>query len=367
MKTTDLAMIFIGIMIPIVIVVYVDISFMLKSEEQRLYYINVINSAINDATYVMKTVEGEEQDVDYGYSGLAEKKITVNARVAVDTFFESLYDNFEITGDSTGEEYIKSHIPALAVVDYNGVYIYSMDEYKGEDGEEYRNFVLKPKRYFSYVYAIPNSTSNKEILEEEEINFDNPTGYTIKMIYFSMDDYITVIDEYGIQNGFYLEDENNNATLYTTNNNTVRNDIKEEIIQHLKIQRSQTISDVVSQEMSYAVNAHNLYSDTDYEFVFPTIALSDWQEMVDNVGIIAFVQGINIGNRTLDYVAHGISGLKITNRYYVSSNAENEMQYYHSTQECSVYKEGTRPIEGYFITKIDAAAAGYYPCPVCKP
>ena len=66
MKTTDFAMIFVAIILPVIIVVYVDISFMLKAEEQKLYYTNIINSAINDATYVMKTVEGEEQDVDYG-------------------------------------------------------------------------------------------------------------------------------------------------------------------------------------------------------------------------------------------------------------------------------------------------------------
>ena len=53
MKTTDLAMIFVAILIPIVVVVYVDVSFLLKTEEQRLYYTNIINSAINDATYAM--------------------------------------------------------------------------------------------------------------------------------------------------------------------------------------------------------------------------------------------------------------------------------------------------------------------------
>ena len=86
MRTTDLAMIFLAIVLPIVVVVYVDISFLLRKEEQTLYYTNIINSAINDATYAMKNVEGEQQDVDYGYSGISEKRFTVNARVAIDTF-----------------------------------------------------------------------------------------------------------------------------------------------------------------------------------------------------------------------------------------------------------------------------------------
>ena len=40
MKITDLAMIFVAIMLPIVIVIYVDVSFMLKTEEQLLFFLN---------------------------------------------------------------------------------------------------------------------------------------------------------------------------------------------------------------------------------------------------------------------------------------------------------------------------------------
>ncbi len=362
MKTTDLAMIFVAILIPIVVVVYVDVSFLLKTEEQRLYYTNIINSAINDATYVMKTVEGEEQDVDYGYSGVSEKKVTVNARVAVETFYESLYDNFDIKGDSTGESFIKSHIPALAVVDYNGVYIYSIDNYiDKKSGEKYTDYVLKPKRYFTYTYAIiGNTLIAGEDLEKNGgiINLDTIT------VEFTMDDYISVINDNGTTTGFYLEDTNNNGILYNNNN-----ELREKVIQHLKLKRSQIISDTVSEEMSFAVSNHNLYSDVDYEFVFPTIALSDWEEMVDNVGIIAFIQGINVGNESLNYVAHGISGLKITKRYYVSqaTSGLSELNYYHSETECTVYKSSYKSFSGYYMNKIDAATNGYYPCPVCKP
>ena len=44
--------------------------------------------------------------------------------------------------------------------------------------------------------------------------------------------------------------------------------LREQVIQHLRIKRSQVISDVVSQEMSFAVSNHKLYSEMDYEFVF---------------------------------------------------------------------------------------------------
>lgn len=357
MKTTDFAMIFVAIIIPIVVVVYVDVSFLLKTEEQRLYYTNIINSAISDATYVMKTVEGEEQDVDYGYSGISEKKVTVNARIATDTFFKSLYNNFNIKGDGTGEAYVREHIPALAIVDYNGVYIYSMETY----GQGSIDYVLKPKRYFTYTYAIKGNNIIEKDSFEKEGGIQNLDTITVQ---FTMDDYISVINKDGSITGFYLEDTQNNGVLYNNNYS-----LREKVVQHLKLKRSETISTIVSQEMSYAVNKHNLYSDIDYEFTFPTIALSDWEQMVDNVGIIAFVQGINIGNQKLNYVAHGISGLKITNRYYVSekTTGTSPLNYYHSDTECSIFKASKKSYTGYYMDKIEAASNGYYPCPICKP
>lgn len=121
--------------------------------------------------------------------------------------------------------------------------------------------------------------------------------------------------------------------------------------------------------MSFAVNNHNLYSNVNYQFVFPAIAISDWEEMVDNVGIIAFVQGINLGNEELNYVAHGISGLKVTKRYYVTKATAgvSAVDYYHSDKECSIYKLSNKPYSGYYMNKIDVATNGYYPCPTCKP
>jgi len=358
MKTTDFAMIFVAILLPIVVVVYVDISFLLKKEEQTLYYTNIINSAINDATYAMKNVEGEDQDVDYGYSGLAEKRVTVNARVAIDTFYESLYDNFEIKGDNTSEEYIKSHIPALAVVDYNGVYIYSIDKYIDNDtNEEYTNYILKPKRYFTYSYRV----SGGQVEEVENIESYND----VVTVIFTMDDYIGVIGDNAVIDWFYLEDNTNNDVLYKYSSGAML----DKIVQHLKIKRSDVISKIVSEEMSIAVNNHKLYSDVDYEFVFPTIALSQWEEMINNVGIIAFIQGINIGNVELDYVAHGISGLKVTDRYYVSLQKPeiSACNYYHNTKECNIYIDSNKTFTGYYLNKVDAATNGYYPCPVCNP
>lgn len=75
MKITDFALIFIGITLPIIIVVYVNVSFTIKAEEQEMYYNKLITSAIEDATAAMKEVENTDKTIDYGYSGEQDKKL----------------------------------------------------------------------------------------------------------------------------------------------------------------------------------------------------------------------------------------------------------------------------------------------------
>ena len=96
MKITDFALVFMAVILPIIVVVYVNVSFVIKAEEQEIYYDKMINIAIDDATNQMKQVENEDSQIDYGYSGTMNSKISVNAQVAVDTFFDSLYNNFNI-------------------------------------------------------------------------------------------------------------------------------------------------------------------------------------------------------------------------------------------------------------------------------
>ena len=56
MKITDLALIFVGILLPMIIIVYVNVSFTIKAEEQEMYYNKIINAAVQDAANQMKEV-----------------------------------------------------------------------------------------------------------------------------------------------------------------------------------------------------------------------------------------------------------------------------------------------------------------------
>ena len=91
MKLTDFALIFIAIFLPVVVIVYVNTSFVVKAEKQEMYYKNMINSSITDAVSSMKQIENEDVDIDYGYSGIKDKKVI-------------LYD-FDVTSNEGWQDY----------------------------------------------------------------------------------------------------------------------------------------------------------------------------------------------------------------------------------------------------------------------
>lgn len=424
MKLTDFAMIFIAITLPIIIVVYINVSYTIKAEEQEMYYEQLINSAIEDATAMMKEIENEDKDIDYGYSGEEDKKISVNAHVAVDTFFESLYNNFGVKGNESAQSYIQLFVPALAVIDYNGVYISSVEEYQ-KNGVSVIEHALKPKKYYTYTYYILTEKEDDKLYKI--VNAEEYTGNKDKIlsshtIEFTMDDYVT---HRGYVKGkrsntelkewsFYLADIGkgtlvegqystgadiiNNKDLYKGSSEGDNENLKmlEKIVNHLKSVKDQVIIKTITDELAYSVNANNFYASNSgitYDFVFPQIEEAKMGEYIDEIGIFAFVQGLSVGNKYLDTQAYSVSRLELVNRYYLSipnKNSKGKLEkskynknLYHSNINCPEYKasihENLTPI--YVTTKQQAASVigmykdgktqkeviGFYPCPVCMP
>lgn len=155
MKLTNLALIFVVILLPMIVIVYVNTSFVVKAEKEEMYYKNIIDSAIKDAASQMKQVENDDVQIDYGYSGSKDNKVSVNVDVAISTFYSSLFNNFGISGNKDSEESLKSYIPVIAIFDYDGVYIHSAEESIAGD----ISYTTKPKQYYTYTYGIISETS----------------------------------------------------------------------------------------------------------------------------------------------------------------------------------------------------------------
>lgn len=401
MKLTDFALIFVAIFLPIVVLVFVNTSFVVKSEKQEMYYKNLMNSAITDAVSSMKHIENEDTDIDYGYSGIVDKKVSINAKTAVDTFYSSLANNFNVKNNQQSLERLKMYIPVIAILDYDGIYIHSAEQ--DEDGTI--TFVTKPKAYYTYSYVIKlEETINSKtyeivtVDEETDITEINKLSDYIYEINFTMDDYVYLniyeitsdekIGEIVHSKGFYLSDNNNNEELvYGAQNRIVtaqRRALRDQIVEKLDASKQRVIGEIGMRQISYAVNKHNLYADQagiNYTFTFSVESDATWYETMDGIGMIAIIQGVSLGNRYLNYKAYSASDLIMTKKYYVSkgvfTDEGNKISYlskdlYHISDKCEVYRAYMNTttetlIPSYYSNKADAATQGYYPCPICKP
>lgn len=402
MKLTDFALIFIAIFLPIVVIVYVNTSFVVKSEKQEMYYKNIINSAVTDAVSAMKHIENENQDIDYGYSGETDKKVSINSNVAISTFYTSLANNFNIANNKESLERLKMYVPVVAVLDYDGIYIHSAEE--KEDGSI--QFVTKPKVYYTYYYVITKTTdadmnNQFNIVELSEIqDITKQDSHYIYEVNFTMDDYVFLnIYEIDTSNDwkfgqkiyskdFYLKDDNNNNELVYENEVTKKfmtssdkNILRKKIIEHLDNIRLNHIAKIGMKEISYAVNKHNTYAKDvgiNYTFRFSIESDSVWYETMDGIGMIAVVQGISLGNRYLNYKAYSAADLTQTQVYYLSKGTDKENKsylnkdLYHISNKCKVFLEYTNStseklVPRIYSSRVQAATHGYYPCPICKP
>ena len=412
MKITDFALIFVGITLPIIITVYVNVSFTIKAEEREMYYKKIINAALDDASNQMKEVENSDKEIDYGYSGTSDNKISVNAQVGVDTFLNSLYNNFGIKGNDTAENYLQYFIPAIAIIDYNGVQVSSIEEFT-ENGQNVIKHVLKPKKYYSYTYylcATPGDVSKLTYTEDYETAVKNGLHST-HIVEFTMDDYITHrgyvykntgdIDEIGVSS-FYISDSKNNSKLVANVDSNAsllqrEKDVLPKIISNLQNKRKSVIINSIQDEMEYATNNNNSYASQAgirYNFVFPTLEEGEMESQIQNVGIMALVQGISIGNRYLNVRAYSTSKLTEITRYYLSIpntdgiyKTKYNLNLYHKDKNCPEYrafasnKENVNITPSFLFTKQQAASVkavlkkdntyiqleGFYPCPVCNP
>lgn len=185
MKIQHWAIIFIIIILPFSIICRNTISKknILLRDETR------INNVIDNATYdaVSQIIEISEE-LGYGKNIPITKGV---ADAAIDRFFNTLSVNFNLPiGREKAEAYFSPYIPAIIIVGYDGLYIYSYEE--TNKGYE---FTLKPKIPYSCEYTLPG------------------TSKTI-IINFTLDNYVSIY----FQNDTFLVNApfNNEGTeLYT--------------------------------------------------------------------------------------------------------------------------------------------------------
>ena len=144
MKIQHWAIIFLIIIIPFSIVCRNVINKKMLNLRDETRYNNIIDNATYDAVSQIKEV------ADLTNFG---KNIPITERVAdaaVDRFFNTLCVNFNLpTGRENAEAYFDRYIPAIIIVGYDGLYVYSCESSSGGYG-----FKWKPKIPYSEVIDL---------------------------------------------------------------------------------------------------------------------------------------------------------------------------------------------------------------------
>lgn len=326
MKITDLAILFVLIILPFNFLLDIKTQNVEIAAYKKIEINRILDTAVEDGVSSM-LLGGAGKDVD------------IDRESAVREFLNSLYINFNLLENSTDALKLQGYISCIVIVDYDGYYVVSNQEYKNAQGSKEMKLVSNPKQTFSYsdgsyIYIF-TLDSNLTL-----INLSN------KEIYTGTRDQIA--EKIGLSSSpdFLIDEE-----LFD-------------------LIRRKTIIDCLKRDVNFAINKHNDIArkfGISYYFSLPNVPDQDWNKTVDDVGMLAFFQGMPIGNTGERINSYALGGARIvkTLKYVVT---EDEIQpgvvlkYYHKSG-CDRIIDDSKVLN----SKAECAGNGYMPCPHCNP
>lgn len=319
MRITDLAILFTALFFPFFLLLSMQAGNITDNAFVETKYSAGLRIAIQDGGEMLNVNESQVHEA--GYESI--KRFRADKERALDTFSKTMYLNMGIQDDLQAQAALWWYIPAFAVVDYDGYYIYAMQSFKGGEGEETFRHTWSPKIPYAYYDGEGNS------------------------IHFTLDN---AIEAYNSSTGHWysgLQSELVGKTGITLLDKDV---IFEEI-------RRISIVHAIQDDLAYYIERHNNMSvrnGISYTFSLPVIPQEEWINTINDIGLMAFVQGIPIGDRYYNNYAFGGGRLVKTPMYYGSVDPGSGLKYYYRNT-CSFPYD----VEETFSSRKDAAAAGY--------
>lgn len=332
MKITDLAILFVIIIFPFTLLLDIKVQYAEAAAYKKIEINRKLDTAVEDA--VLSMIEGG-----------AGKNVEINKENALREFLYSLYVNFNYLEDSIEAKQLQGYISCIAIVDYDGYYIVSNQEYNVPGGYKEMKLVWSPKQTFSYYYD----------------------GYVCM---FTLDNILTLVDS-------------SRKEIYTGTPDQIVEKMGEDWCpDFLKDEafvdqlRRKTIIDRLKMDINYTINKHNDVArmfGISYNFTLPQIKDEDWYKTIDDVGMLVFFQGMPIGVSGERINTYALGGARVVkNAKFVLEEREISpgmaLRYYHR-QNCSeiAHEMETSDEIRVLDTRSECAANGYMPCPVCNP
>lgn len=319
MKLLDLVILFVLITLPFSLISDSNT----RHIEEVLYSKSAMNRILDTAVEDGVTLLVER--------GLGEH-IKINKEKCVKAFYNTLYMNLGIIDDPYDKARLAGYIPIIAIVDYDGLYLLANETFVDDGGYFVIMPVWQPKIMFAY-------TKNQFVYG------------------FSLEDDVTLYD---LSNGMFYKGKQIDIKRETSAE-LLQDDILFDQV------RRRTIVETLQREMMEYINRHNevarQYGIT-YQFSLPTIEKEEWQQTIDDIGMIAFFQGMPLGAGGAYYNDFAFGGAKInkSDGYFIEVDSNNGLAYYHR-ESCKFLTDKSK---GY-NNQSKCALEGAFPCDYCKP
>jgi hypothetical protein len=289
----------------------------------ELRYDAALDAAVDDAASQLIGNANQQREAQYG----SDKRISLNKEEAVAAFYRTLDAGFGVAGDPVAQGALHRYIPAIVIVGYDGFYVYSEQEWTGPNGKMIMKPVWGAKKPYAYSDVAGNSLSFT--LDQEVLAYDAASGSW----------------QEGLRQDIWQQ---------------TSIPLLQDAEQFERTRRS-TIVRAIQDELAYRINQYNetvSRSGFSYVFTLPLIPDEDWSNSIDDVGVLAFLQGIPMGAR--QYNSYALGGSRVVKQEAIIGARKGEMKLYYRSSCGYGY-----PREEVFVSEQAAAQKGYMPlsCP----
>lgn len=337
MKLQNLTVIFIIIILPIVLVLSAYIGYEVQTIKKQNLYNTGLTSATSDAIFAFEL--NTKNDVYYNN---AESKRS-NIKAAIKTFENSLSNTCNL--GLYNNEAIEEYIPAIVFGLYDGFYMYAPTQTQSQGYKhDLKNYVYYSEeikqgnidiviRYTldNYV-AVSGKIGDKYVTKAGYlINLNDLNGSVIKdkleetrIKYKGLTIETESIEEYGKDeegkiNKVVNDKSNNLAIAYYKEayefTNWFMNEVKiGQTVEYLRIgdtndpenenspfvqHKREIMKNKIQSILNSSITAYSNKTRNNYKM--PVLREDDWNKIYDNISVISFVQGINLGFKNYNH------------------------------------------------------------------
>lgn len=317
MKITNAIFIFLICFLPFLfywIVQTEDVRFFHKLNKQ---YDGALTTAVQDSAVSLKINAEPEREFSY----VSKKYSNVNKAASYETFLKSLGNNFGII-DTNKMHSLQYYVPIFGVIGYEG---YSSNRFERVDTSVLR--VWQPEIPFTYTDASGN------------------------IFRFTLDEYVYVYDR--VTNPGESEWIEGPRQVLAQESAIA---LLQDADKFDRIRRNSIVS-VIESSINAEINHHNQVMSSmgmTYKFAVPLITDETWDNTIDDVGIVAFVQGYPIHRLDRVYNQYAFAGSRLIKNQAIYATVENGQRIFWE-ESCNF----NYPKTEVYKSKAEAAKAGY--------